>query len=113
MSTETSLIDVDKKYQLVARLKDYSSIVLPREGTIQFKNPCDDPFTFNPSTEPVLNNILKDKYTGAILTYTLKEFTITPARCKLTYSVTAISEEGQVTSSVPLSDISSDLEFDG
>ena len=79
-------------------------------GTIEFIDPCLDPFTFEPTgqTDPA-----SDKYTDSPITYTLTPFTITPAYCEISYACDDITFENGVTSSITCDDLTAAGELFG
>jgi len=79
-------------------------------GTIEFIDPCLDPFTFESTgqTDPA-----SDKYTGSPITYTLTPFTITPAYCEISYACDDITFENGATSSITCDDLTAAGELFG
>ena len=105
-SNDGSLIGVEKTYQVVASLTDYPTVTYTSadsesiEGKIQFKNPCEKPFTFDEGSQDNASNELSDNFSGTPINIQLNEFTITPSRCQVSYSCNRIVQTGTSVSSI-------------
>ena len=73
---------------------------------ITFISPCIDYFTFSSETQV---DPASDNFSGAEMTFTLTEFSMSPARCEVTYACTNVERVDGATSSIECSD----LTFDG
>jgi len=115
-SSNRDLIGLTKPYAVIATLASYppstysSATSTTKSGTIEFIDPCLDPFTFESTgqTDPA-----SDKYTGSPITYTLTPFTITPAYCEISYACDDITFENGATSSITCDDLTAAGELFG
>jgi len=115
-STDGDLIGETKAYSLVATLTNYpvgtyaTADTETLSGTIQFLNPCDNPFTFTVPAQQTTG--LSDNFSGTAIDWTLTEFPITPSRCIINYSCTGVVEAGEASSTIGCGDLPFDGIFD-
>jgi len=115
-SDDQSLIGSTKTYTVSAKFATWPSSIystassVTKSGTIEFIDPCLDPFTFESTgqTDPA-----SDKYTGNDITYTLTPFTITPDYCEVSYVCDSITFENGATSSIACNDLTAAGELFG
>lgn len=104
-SSTGSFIGQTLPYSVTAELANYPASTgassKTAAGTIEFIDPCIDPFTFAPTAQTSPGS---DNFSGTDIVFTLTDFTITPARCLLSYACTAVSESGEATSSIACGD---------
>ena len=94
-------------------LSTYSTVATASAAsTIDFINPCLDPFTFTTTTQtkPTPES---DNFSGQEFVFTLTEFELTPERCEVTYRCTEVKLQGDGASSISCSDLTFDGIFDG
>ena len=102
-------------YAVTGTLTTYPPTTYPtvteKVGTadIEYDNPCDNPFTFEATTQT--NSPVTDNYSTNGQTFSLTPFTIDPPRCKVEYACTGVTGPLNTNGVVGLS--CSDLPFDG
>ena len=79
-------------------------------STIEFVDPCENPFTFTSTTQ---TNPPADKYTGNAIIYNLTPFAITPGYCEISYACDSITRSDGSTSRITCSDLTAGVLFGG
>ena len=111
-SDDETLFGQTKPYGLEATLASYPPATFTGATSqsltknIQFDSPCDDPFTFEATTQ---TDPSPYAYTG-ILTFQLTPFTITPSVCDVAYACQSVTRTDSV---VPVALTCGDFSFDG
>lgn len=126
-TTNTSLIGTNIPITLTATLSNFPStgVSNTNTGTVSFNDPCDDPFDFQATGQTNPSNV---SYGGSAVAFTLTSFTIDPAFCPVTYSITdvtnsavpgnvlpptkyvdTLNDDGQVTITLDDADYSGDV----